>query len=263
MKKLRFRDTLGQKMRILAFAALGFSAMASCQPKAHVKKNPLVEHKQTKTEAHEPVKGTWKDGECWIEGRDTIVYSYRIGKNKAEAKKFTADIFLENGEEAKEIQCSEKRTYILTDRNVVMLVGADNVYFGKGEFYLSKGTIRLNEMKGKIIDWIATDDAVYFLTQDFFRYSDLHSEKSLDFEGAFNSRSRMIKYKGFVFVVMPGQENPVFAFSPDKKGEYYSLGKIFDGDVSFRALKDWLEVSIGSYKIAIEIEKGEIRISWI
>lgn len=262
-KKLHFPDRFKKQLRPLVFAALGFGVLSAC-PSVKIVKEPLKSYQQMETGNAKHAAVNWKDGECWIEGKDTIVYSYQVGENSVETKRFKTGVFLEKDEEAKEIKCSEKGTYILTDRNIVMLVGASKVYFGKDDFYLSKGIIKLDEMKGKIIDWIAANDEICFLTADFFRYSDLHSDNNLDFEHKFNDKSKMIRYKGFVFVIRPGEKDILFAFDPrTKEGELHSVSRKFDGKISFQEVEDWLEVSIGKSKIAIEIEKGKVRVSWL
>jgi hypothetical protein len=273
--RLRFRNRIKKQLRPLAFAALGFASLTGCQSKKMVVKNPIIEYVKK-----DPAKGSWKDGKCWVEGNDTVVYSFRIG-DKTEVKRFRTDAFLEDGEKVFEVICSERGTYLLTERlkkieskekgtfwlkegYIVMLEGAKTAYFGKSDRSLVNGRMKLDLPKKNIISWYPNEESIFILTKNSLVYVDLLNKQDRTIEGQFSEKTKLKYYNGVLLVVTPSSDQFLMSFKPgDEKAPRYKVNFLLVGDVLFKENEDHLIIAVGEDKIKLKIEEGKINLTLV
>jgi hypothetical protein len=244
-------------MKKLFFAITAGSMIASCASKPMTVQGPLVEYrqdKQVRTQNPRPktIRGTWKDGECWIEGNDTIVYSY-ISAGSHEIKKYDVDPILKIGEKIRMIKCTEDGTYLLTEKELIILAGAGKVYFGKSEINLEQGRIKLGKTAIEIVNFLPDRNSIFLMTKDRIEYIDLENKLDSQVAGEFDGKSRMAIFGDVLVIVRPGKKAFLMTYRPgDGTAPQYGDGNIiFDGMVSFEEKQGKMFIKIGENELML------------
>jgi hypothetical protein len=254
-KRIRFRDRIKKQLRPLAFVLASFGVLLACRS-GKIVKEPLKAYSQTGNP--KPVTGKWKDGKCWIEGNDTLVYSFRTGK-EVEEKRYKTSGFLSSGEKVREIRCEVDNTYALTDKNIFILVGASKAYFGKGDFNLDHGRVGLGKYSDGLRGWFTYENDVWLLKKDKAKCVSLNGGKSREFSGRFNENTRIKAFSGLFLIVSPGEKVFLVTYNP-KDGEVleYKANPTYKGKVSFREDNKNLILSVGNEEIKIRMSEGKL-----
>jgi len=256
-KQPRFRDRIKQQLRPIAFALATFGVLLGCPP-IRIVKEPLKTYPQDirgKT-VQETLRGKWKDGECWIEGNDTVAYSYRLG-SEVEKKRYKTGGFLSRNEKVREIRCGVDKTHVLTDQNIFILEGASKAYFGKDGHNLDHGKVGLGKFAGRLIGWFPFEDDIFLISKDKIKFVSLDGGKSRESGGRFNENTKVIPYRDTFLIITPGERACLSIYVPEK-GEVldYEDNRIHDGKVSIKENEGALTIKIGEQKI--KIKEGKV-----
>jgi hypothetical protein len=268
MKKLEFREScfenVKRQLRCATLTLSAFGVLVSCGPNRVETNKPLItidQRNERPKEKPKPVKGTWKHGECWLEG-NVLVFTYVSGET-IDRKEHKTTLKLESGESIREMKCNEEGSFALTDRSFLLFPGADKLYLGKSELNLDHGRINIGDLAKRVIDWLPRKNEAFFLTQDSMEFHAYDGRPNRRVSGEFDKNCTMAFYRDVLFVSIPGKKNYLLTFKPsDGTANEYGADPWPDGKASFVEEKDCLILNIGDRKLKIKIEKEEIEMTW-